>query len=134
MSRRKTILLVDDDKDDREIFGEALHAIDDSIDFEEAFDGIDAIQKLSSATFRKPDLIFLDLNMPRMNGVQVLQELRQMEECSNVPVVIYSTSSRSEESKQLAELGAREYMIKHESFQALYAELSQAVNTYLKHL
>ena len=64
----KSVFLIDDDADDREIFAETLLSEHPAINYLEAENGADALHKLRSESFPKPDLIFLDLNMPIMDG------------------------------------------------------------------
>ena len=71
----KRFLLIDDDRDDRELFVEALAEIDDAILCDLAEDGREAINKLESKTFARPNVIFLDVNMPVMSGWECLLQL-----------------------------------------------------------
>lgn len=94
MNDQLTCLLVDDDPDDQEIFSMAVEAVSSSILCRFADDGIMALQMLEEEAFT-PDLIFVDLNMPRMNGKQCLAEIKKIDRLANVPVYIYSTSSHT---------------------------------------
>ena len=87
-----SILLTDDDPDDQLLFETALETVGRSVVFLVANDGIDALEQLRSAqTF--PNIIFLDVNMPRMNGIDCLKELKADPVLRSIPVVMYSTSS-----------------------------------------
>jgi CheY-like chemotaxis protein len=83
------ILYVDDDSEDREIFIEILEEIDPAITVVEASNGIETISILASEDL--PDIIFLDINMPLLNGDQTLVEIRKDERLNNTKVVMYST-------------------------------------------
>ena len=83
------ILYVDDDSEDREIFLEILEEIDPAITVVEASNGIETISMLASDDL--PDIIFLDINMPLLNGDQTLVEIRKDERLNNTKVVMYST-------------------------------------------
>lgn len=83
------ILYVDDDSEDREIFIEILEEIDPAITVVEASNGIETISILASDDL--PDIIFLDINMPLLNGDQTLVEIRKDERLNNTKVVMYST-------------------------------------------
>jgi CheY-like chemotaxis protein len=100
-----TFLLVDDDADDIEIFCEALKQIDNSITLITAHNGNDALQILSSDILAKPDHIFLDINMPLMNGLDCLQKIRN-EEKLDIPVTVYTTSKHYGEYNRAIQLGA----------------------------
>ena len=88
MSLNKTCFLIDDDVDDQDIFILALEEVDPTIRCELASDGVEALQKIREEKNFRPDYIFLDLNMPRMNGRQCLAEIKQLEFLRNTPVII----------------------------------------------
>lgn len=88
-----TILLADDDNDDAEIFAEAVEVADPSANFIRVETGADVFTFLSHEPSRKPDVIFLDLNMPEMNGWQCLAKLKNTHEYESIPVIIYTTST-----------------------------------------
>jgi len=115
---RKTIFLVDDDRDDREIFIEALAEIDNSLHCVTAENGEDAIRKLLSGAFI-PNIIFLDLNMPRMNGRECLIEIKSIKTLEETPVIIYTTSSLQKEKEELVKLGASKFLTKPANFNDL---------------
>ncbi|MGC1242901.1 MAG: response regulator [Chryseosolibacter sp.] len=109
--RNYTVFLVDDDDDDQEIFALALAEVDDSIACVTAKNGMEALDKLGESKFR-PDFIFLDLNMPRMNGKQCLREIKNQVALSKIPVVIYSTSSEKRDIEETKALGAAAFITK----------------------
>src|SRR5882757_6709540 len=92
-TRELTFLLADDDADDKTLFCEALAEIDPGIVCHTAADGKEALAILSRRQSRKPDIIFLDINMPVMDGWQCLGKLKENSEHRNIPVIMYSTSS-----------------------------------------
>jgi CheY-like chemotaxis protein len=114
--------LVDDDTDDQEIFALAIRETGYNVTCGFAKDGVEAIEKLSSID-PVPHFIFLDLNMPRMNGIQCLKELRKMEVLASVPVIIYSTSSDQRDINETKRLGATDYLIKPSSIRDLTGKL-----------
>ena len=73
----KKFFIADDDPDDQELFIEALLQIDAQCKCVTAFDGLEALNKLFSQTVYVPDFIFLDLNMPKMNGKECLVEIKK---------------------------------------------------------
>ena len=85
-------LIAEDDVDDQEIFSIAISELDQSYECTYTLNGIDALERLNHDTLL-PHYIFLDLNMPRMNGIQCLAEIKKQEHLAHIPVVIYSTSS-----------------------------------------
>ena len=89
-----SIILIDDDEDDRDIFFQALMEIDPSIQFTGFENGMEAFKLLNDSATLLPDLIFLDLNMPCMNGFECLKKIRENRRLNNTPVIIYSTVTR----------------------------------------
>ena len=127
----KTVFLIDDDSDDREIFEEALLSLNIDIKYEEAKNGAEAWEKLNSAAFNKPDLIYLDLNMPVMDGRQFLQLIKQDESFKNIPVIIYTTSSH-EKDKNFAFQNNALFMTKQYSMNMLRADLKDTIKKFLE--
>jgi len=131
MKKIETILLVDDDIDDREIFKEAMERVAPSVQCFSAVDGEDAMLILDSAIFT-PDLIFLDLNMPRLNGIQCLIEIKKNQKIKDIPVIIYSTSTLAKDVDETKELGASQYIVKPYGFPELCQSLTEAMELELK--
>lgn len=124
MHKTLTCFLVDDDEDDREIFCIALRDLGSHIICVQANDGMDALEKLDNPKF-SPDFIFLDLNMPRMNGKECITEIKKNERLTEVPVVIYSTSSNAVDKHDAKRLGAVHFFTKPPSISALSKALSE---------
>jgi CheY-like chemotaxis protein len=120
-----TILLVDDDADDIEIFNDALRQIDDSINLITAHNGKDALQILSSDILEKPDHIFLDINMPLMNGLDCLDKIRNQEKLT-IPVTIYTTSKNYNEYNRSVQLGA-DFLQKPHDYTSLMVVLRRKI-------
>lgn len=108
----KVVLFIDDDADDRAIFGEATSLIDPSIQRLYASNGLEALQLLQQENAVIPDLIFLDINMPVMNGMECLVELKKMEALHQTPVIICSTSIYTGDQQKCEALGADFYLVK----------------------
>lgn len=104
---KKKILAVDDDKD-------ILEAIKDKL-ISSGFEAIlahDGQEGLKTALTQHPDLIILDIIMPREDGMSMLQKLREDNWGKNVPVIILTNISESDKLAQALEIGVDEYMIK----------------------
>jgi CheY-like chemotaxis protein len=119
-----TCFLVDDDVDDLEIFALAVEDLRVGVHCVTAADGIDALEKLRNDDGFTPDFIFLDLNMPRMNGKQCLLEIKKIQRLSSTPVIIYSTSSNRKDIDDTLKLGASHFLTKPSSISSLTQELS----------
>ncbi|PZR34328.1 MAG: response regulator [Azospira oryzae] len=117
-----TVLYVDDDEDDISLFRRALSRIDKSISFLSFTDGRDALTYLKQSA-QLPDYLFLDINMPRMNGKQVLQSIKQDEQLAALPVIMYSTSRREQEVMEFYEEGAAGFIHKKNSFEEIQSDL-----------
>jgi CheY-like chemotaxis protein len=125
------IFLVDDDEDDREMFLEALREINESFAFASAEDGEKALHYLKDESNRLPDLIFLDMNMPRLNGRQCLEEIKKSIRLKSIPVVVYSTTKREEDVRETSRLGAVHFLTKPVLFTDITSELGFVVNRFL---
>ncbi len=113
------ILLADDDQDDHMLFGEALRGLPFLTQLSTANDGEELMRQLTEKPGPLPDLLFLDLNMPRKNGLECLQDIKQNEKLKHLPVIIYSTSLQKEVADQLYALGAYHYIRKPIEFSQL---------------
>lgn len=123
MSNRSFIMIVDDDEDDRDLFCEAVSTIAKEIKCLGQQNGEDALKYLTDDQTSLPDIIFLDLNMPRLDGKTCLKELKQIDRVKNIPVVIYSTSNHPQDREQTKQLGATGFVQKYTEFQKLTEEL-----------
>lgn len=124
MINPKTFFLVDDDEDDRELFGLALEEADASIHLLTANSGAEALDMLAQEHIR-PDTIFLDLNMPMMDGKECLAELKNNPQTRDIPVIIFSTSSDPSDRHETARLGAVDFITKPSSILELTRLLAQ---------
>lgn len=121
-------LLVDDDLDDQEIFGMALDNIDIAVECHFANDGVHAVQKLLNDADFVPCYIFVDINMPRMNGLQCLKEIKKIERINAVPVYMYSTSEDEQTVAEAKRCGAAGIIIKPTSLPSLVEVLKGIIN------
>ena len=107
-----TILLIDDDEDDRKLFFEATAEYDETIKYVAAADTREALLYLNDAGNALPDFIFLDLRLPGLSGEQCLVEIKKIPRLAAIPVIIYTTSRDEKESARLKRLGAAHFMSK----------------------
>lgn len=126
MAAAKHILLIDDDIDDQGFFREALKQSYPGITCDIADTAIDALSKLKqNVTY---NLIFLDLNMPKMDGFQFLEIVKADEQYRLIPIVILSTSSRMNDIERCKQLGAASFYTKEASFTMLLNMMKQVLN------
>ena len=104
--------MIDDDVEDQEIFAETLFSIDQSIQCHSILDARQALSKLLSKGANLPDFIFLDLNMPIMDGFEFLKAIKKQKTLSHIPVIVYTTSSESHHKDKALHLGASSFITK----------------------
>lgn len=128
---KPTIFLVDDDYDDQELFAIALKRTNVEVNCVFADDGTAAIQKLQQSDQFSADIIFLDMNMPKMNGLQCLEKLRSIDKLKDTPVFLYSTfaDARMIERNRIA--GATDTIIKPSNLKDLTSILSELLKKHL---
>ncbi len=122
-----TILLVDDDVDDHEFFGIAISRINNNITLLKAENGQQALQLLQR-TEKLPDYVFLDLNMPAVDGKQFLRLIKADPKFLDLHVVMYTTSSNEDDVQETLQLGAKHYITKPDTID----EIVQKVSSLLK--
>jgi CheY-like chemotaxis protein len=114
--RTLNILLADDDLDDCLFFEQALEAMPVFTKLTSVHDGEQLMQLLNSEVKKLPDILFLDLNMPRKNGFECLTEIKQNKKLKDFPVVIFSTSIEKEVVNLLYNNGAHFFIRKPAEF------------------
>ena len=112
-------MLIDDDIDDQEVFAHALKHLNLDIDFVTANDGVHAIEKIKTDSNLQPYFIFLDVNMPRMSGIECLVEIKKISRVKNVPVYLYSTYTDPDTIKLGKDKGATDFLVKATSMKEL---------------
>jgi CheY-like chemotaxis protein len=121
------ILLADDDNDDCLLFEEALGELPLATRLNVVNDGEELMQLLTKETQELPSVIFLDLNMPRKNGLECLLEIKKNKFLKHVPVVMYSTSAQPELINLFYKHGAQYYIRKPAEFAQLKKVIYQAL-------
>lgn len=140
--KNTSILIAEDDPDDRLMLQEAFNEnnINDSLNFVESGDKVLTFLRaaLDERTIPLPNLIVLDLNMPKLDGWGVLKHLKADPETQNIPVVVLTTSKAEEDRQSVFELGASDFFTKPASFNEL-VEITSSIlqkwflnNSYLK--
>jgi len=107
-------LLIDDDVDDRNFFVMATKSLNFDVEVAVAGSGAEAFEMLEAGQ-TKPDCIFLDLNMPKMNGREFLKKIKNTQGLMEIPVLIYTTSSDAKDKTDLILLGANKVITKPNS-------------------
>lgn len=129
MKQQYNLLLADDDEDDCDFFKEALDELLLPTSLVTVNDGVQLMDFLSeSGAENLPDILFLDLNMPRKNGLECLTEIKQLEEFKNLPVIIFSTSLDRDIVDLVYGKGAVYYIQKPGEFSKLKKVIGSALN------
>jgi chemotaxis family two-component system response regulator Rcp1 len=118
MSGRLRILLVEDNPADARLLGEAFTELGFDAELAVARNGIEALARLRTRGLR-PDVVLLDLNLPVMDGRELLAEIRRDPLLEDTPVVVLSTSHYDQDIATCKRLGARGYVIKPPGFDEL---------------
>lgn len=123
------ILLADDDEADRLLFREAFDELNVGTSVETVNDGYELMHLMQNTkTENLPHILFLDINMPRKNGLECLKEIRADKKYKEVSVAIYSTSSSENDMQETFLNGANVYIHKPNDFQKLKKVLEKAIN------
>jgi CheY-like chemotaxis protein len=119
MKGNKTVHLADDDEDDRMLIREALKEASPDITIVEAEDGKELVHNIKDADDLSNTVIIVDMNMPKMNGIEAIEEIRKDPELHEVPAVMLSTSNNPELKARALEAGVNDYYSKPTSFRGL---------------
>ncbi len=129
MRSTKPILLVEDDRVDVMTIKRALKEIRVTNRLDIAGDGMEALEFLRDPENEMPCIILLDLNMPRMNGVEFLEMVKQDEILKKIPVVVLTTSTEEQDKVDSFSLGVAGYMVKPVDYGQL-VEVTRVIDLY----
>lgn len=121
------ITLADDDEDDRMFFEDAFSELKLNTKVNTHNDGAELMESITKEGALLPDILFLDLNMPKKSGLECLKEIKAIPRLKNIAIVIYSTSSSEEDIENTFIQGANVYIKKPNDFKKLKKVLSQVV-------
>jgi CheY-like chemotaxis protein len=121
------IFYADDDPVDIVFFTRALKRIDTSITCSTAVDGVEALDKLFNQTTR-PDAIFIDLYMPKLDGIECVIAIKRNKELKRIPIIIISNAINKKEIDQFNRLGVY-YFLSKSTFEDLEASLKNIINS-----
>jgi CheY-like chemotaxis protein len=127
MKETNRVLLVDDDKDDQKFLKDALNDLFPNMECIAINNGKAALEFIESNP-PPPQYIFLDLNMPFVNGFEFLREFKKEYNSSETTIYIYSTSSNGKDKEKAKILGADDYITKFSDFDSLKAKLKNIIH------
>ncbi|MDF2436178.1 MAG: response regulator rcp1 [Bacteroidota bacterium] len=112
MQKKLHFLLADDDPDDRTFFEITLKSLSPGAKLETVKDGAELLKFLEKNKKHLPDVLFLDINMPKKNGAECLAEIKRNDDLKKLPVIMYSTSLHEDAADQFYAKGAHYYIQK----------------------
>lgn len=121
------IILADDDEDDRMLFTDAFDELKINTKVNTFNDGVELMDYLNSPEAILPNVLFLDLNMPKKNGIECLYEIKRDNKFNDIAIAIFSTSSSEEHIEETFVQGANIYIKKPSDFTTLKKVLSEVV-------
>ncbi|SDB57320.1 Response regulator receiver domain-containing protein [Flavobacteriaceae bacterium MAR_2010_188] len=124
------IFLTDDDEDDRFLFTDAIKKIDGNIKVD-VFEGANQLLDYFETNDVIPHMIFIDLNMPMMDGEELLLELKNDSKTREIPVIIYSTSFSENKTEKLLNSGANLFLQKPSTYPDLKAKISECISVIM---
>lgn len=129
MRNSRPIMLIEDDNVDAIAVKRSLHELHVTNKLVQAADGDEALQYLKDDSKTKPCIILLDLNMPKMNGIEFLKVVKVDEALKTIPVIVLTTSEEEEDKVESFELNVAGYMLKAVDYKK-FVETIRAINLY----
>jgi len=134
---RTTVLIAEDDFDDRLLLEMAFHAFENTCDIRFVVDGEELMEYLNRMgpyadprSSPRPELILLDLNMPKKNGHQALVEIKKNPDLKNIPIAIWTTSGSEKDILFCRKTGADQFLTKPSSFEDVVAAMKMLMSLY----
>lgn len=121
------VILADDDEDDRLFFTEAFEELKMQTKVDIYKDGVDLMTALNQLDAILPNILFLDLNMPKKSGLECLKEIKSNERFKDIAIAMYSTSASEEDIENTFVNGANIYIKKPNNFKILKKILADVV-------
>lgn len=121
------IILADDDEDDRMFFTDAFEELKITTKVKTFNDGVHLMDYLNTEDSVYPNVLFLDLNMPRKSGLECLKEIKKIDKLNDMAIAIYSTSASEEDIEKTFVMGANIYIKKPSDFKTLKKVLQEVV-------
>jgi two-component system response regulator len=138
MSRKPFILFAEDDSDDKFLLQTVFEEKGYNIQLQFVSNGVELMSYLEEVKLKKnslayPDLILLDLNMPKMDGKEALKKIKEESAYDNIEIAVFSTTKNEKEIKRCYELGANLYIIKPSTYDS-FLETIDTISNYCSRL
>lgn len=119
MNQDQTVHLADDDEDDRMLIKDALAEVNPKVNVIEAESGEELVNNLKKLDDLGETMVLVDMNMPKKNGIETIQEIRSEPKIANIPTVMLSTSNSPELKRKALAAGASDFIVKPNNFGTL---------------
>ncbi len=129
MITNKPIMLIEDDLIDQMTVKRAFKELKVVNELQIANNGEEALEILNDKSNVKPGIILLDLNMPKMNGIEFLQEIKEYKEFKTIPVIVLTTSKHEQDKVETFNLGVSGYMVKPVDYEQ-FLEIMKSIRKY----
>jgi CheY-like chemotaxis protein len=129
MKNRRTILLVEDDKVDVMTVKRAMGDLKITNPLAVVYNGVEALEYLRNTANERPCIILLDLNMPKMNGIEFLLVIKNDDQFKKIPVVVLTTSNGEKDKTESFNLSVAGYMLKPVDYKQ-FVEVIKDINLY----
>ena len=129
MLQKNRVLVIDDDSDDQRFLREAINDLFPNMECISINNGKDAL-KFIDENPPPPSYIFVDLNMPYLNGFEFLKEFKKERRNNQTSVFVYSTSSNPRDREKAKLLGADDYIVKFSNMHSLKTKLKDVIQTF----
>lgn len=126
---KRPLLIVEDDVVDQMLLQRAIKGLGISSRLYVATNGEEALDFLNNESNERPALILLDLNMPKMNGIEFLKAVKADESLKLIPVIVLTTSKEEKDIKDSFSLGIAGYMVKPVDY-SKFVEIIKAITRY----
>jgi CheY-like chemotaxis protein len=128
MQERKLIYLVDDDAEDREFIRAAFNEVNENCELMCFDEGSALISYLEREDFTKPDLLITDLKLPKIDGLELIQLLRERKDFRDIPIIVHTVSNFDTEKSKAFMAGANYYMTKAYNYEELIDTVTRINN------
>jgi CheY-like chemotaxis protein len=131
MNQDQTVHLADDDEDDRMLIKDALEEVNPKINVIEAENGEELVDNLKKLGDHGDTMVMVDMNMPKKNGIEAIQEIRSEPKTAEIPAVMLSTSNNPELKRKALAAGASDFIVKPNNFGTLVENLKRILMRFM---
>jgi len=119
MSDKPLVIFAEDDNEDWMLIDDTLQQCSDKCQIERVYDGVELLERLHNPAFKSPDVILMDLKMPKKDGIEALEDIRQDKSLKHIPVIMMTTSNTESDIVRSYTKGANSYIVKPVTFEAM---------------